>query len=887
MLRTLSLLALLAGCTSFETIERGVCGNGLLDPGEDCDSSADTCVRCAVTCSATSPCPNPDYHCGVDAVCHAPAGRLGVREDLGAFQANQLEVRDFDGDSINDAIGVTSTSIVVAAGAESRALTTKTSTITPTTSGPAAFGDLDDDGHVELAFPTPDGIVSMSTRYGALSPVPVRGNPDVLRLTGIPPRVTIVAAYPMTVFGIAVIGIDGSSVNLYASDYALAATRAGYRAPSTPLCGAREADLELAGVTTYSATSEPTIDTDLVVAARLAGGRLCVIAVRKGRFTDGDFLTVTPTPASFVAPGRPVLANLVVGAGDNCPDLLLGTVGDARIWRGGKRTGGTGRPDHCAFDAAPLAGAALEPVPGLPGSRFVGAIRLTPAVAGWAVDALVTSDGVVASAPAETPRPMQTAQDAHYPRLFLSLRNITGVRTGDFDADGDLDAVLWSSTSDDLDVLSRDSAMFAGPDQGQGFQVRRIDTAGVPDVVVAGDFDGNRRPDIAYTEQRGDHVTLSIAYSTPDGPLPPREMASLSGARSLVVASLGDSVDLLGLADDLVVVEPFDDSTRLSFLHGSPQRTLVDYYNPRPSDDDSLLRGAILGRFTSELTPTLAAITSSGRSRLFVVPYEAGALVPPASPAGAPLAAVFECEYGPTSPLCLESARYLPWRLPSGRDVALGVDGATPRPHVVRLAAAAGTVSISNLDPLVALIPDGSALAPLVRGDFDGDGRADLVAVASLSSAAAPGSASGSAVIHCQVDDAGMATTCEDLTSVLRAIDPAIVSCSAGAAGQLKSAGLSTVTTAGDTLVVACASTVGTITAWRLFGLSRGGGSWAAASLGTSLARPVLMQLADVTGDGVPDLAVVTDQGGVRQLELFPQCTSRDLTCGTATEGGQ
>ena len=36
-----------AACTSFDTLGRNVCGNGLIEPGEDCDSSDASCVRCA------------------------------------------------------------------------------------------------------------------------------------------------------------------------------------------------------------------------------------------------------------------------------------------------------------------------------------------------------------------------------------------------------------------------------------------------------------------------------------------------------------------------------------------------------------------------------------------------------------------------------------------------------------------------------------------------------------------------------------------------------------------------------------------------------------------------------------------------------------------------
>jgi hypothetical protein len=64
-----------AGCTDFADVPRDVCGNGLLEPGEDCDSDAANCVRCAVTCDPGA-CPSDAYTCGVDGFCHAPGGEL-------------------------------------------------------------------------------------------------------------------------------------------------------------------------------------------------------------------------------------------------------------------------------------------------------------------------------------------------------------------------------------------------------------------------------------------------------------------------------------------------------------------------------------------------------------------------------------------------------------------------------------------------------------------------------------------------------------------------------------------------------------------------------------------------------------------------------------------
>jgi len=66
------LVLLLVGCTSFDPITRNVCGNGIVEAGEDCDSTDPSCIECAVSCTTAMDCPNSAYTCGADDLCHAP-----------------------------------------------------------------------------------------------------------------------------------------------------------------------------------------------------------------------------------------------------------------------------------------------------------------------------------------------------------------------------------------------------------------------------------------------------------------------------------------------------------------------------------------------------------------------------------------------------------------------------------------------------------------------------------------------------------------------------------------------------------------------------------------------------------------------------------------------
>src|SRR5438105_6362534 len=133
----------LFACTNFDPIPRGTCGNGVLEPGEDCDSTAASCVKCAVTCTTPQDCPTADYACGVDRFCHAPGGALAAPANAGAFEASELVVTDVDHDGTGDALGLSKTSIVIRHGDAAGTLGIADSFITPAPPGTAAFGRPD------------------------------------------------------------------------------------------------------------------------------------------------------------------------------------------------------------------------------------------------------------------------------------------------------------------------------------------------------------------------------------------------------------------------------------------------------------------------------------------------------------------------------------------------------------------------------------------------------------------------------------------------------------------------------------------------------------------------------------------------------------------------
>src|SRR5438067_13756300 len=130
MTRHLAWLFLLVGCTDLAPLKPGVCGNGVLEPGEDCDSNDPTCIRCARVCSTASDCPTPDYACGIDGFCHAPGGALGAPSVPVPFQVDDLVITDVNHDGVGDAIGLSKTSLVVRFGDGNGALSAAQSMVT-------------------------------------------------------------------------------------------------------------------------------------------------------------------------------------------------------------------------------------------------------------------------------------------------------------------------------------------------------------------------------------------------------------------------------------------------------------------------------------------------------------------------------------------------------------------------------------------------------------------------------------------------------------------------------------------------------------------------------------------------------------------------------------
>jgi len=827
-------LIVLAGCTDFDAVPRGVCGNGLLEPGEDCDSDDAACVRCAVACAVDAQCPAAAYACGVDGFCHAPGGQLAAPTAPVTFAAEDLRVTDIDRDGRGDVVGVSSTSIVVRYGDAAGALAQSDSFVTPAQTGPAAFGDLDGDGSIDLSLATPDGVVSYTSPFGSLSPVDIetplyddRGAPLDLR--------TLVALGP-TQFAAFVVDDQATIVMLAVFDFARPQA-SSFVAP----CGARLGPLSPSQVDPSRADlyRVRTVGTEtFVLAFTTAGGLACALSVHA---TATGFAVTDITPLE-IAPlaQRPVLADLE-GDADPCPALVNADGGPAalRQWDGELVNG------RCTLKAAGPTGTALPAIENAPGTATaVGHVPIDPPIPFFARDAIVLSSGVYAHLPG-----------IGMGAVYQSSRRIARVAHGDLDRDGDIDAVLAPAEEDDLDALYR---------YPEGLELLRFDTASRVTSLTLGDFDGNAFTDLAYTEAAADHQKMLIAYGTADRPLPPVQVATFAAVASVAVLAFPDSVDRLSIADDLFVVQPARDghAPTATVLHGSPQRTMLSFFDPRADEarDATLVRGAVIGNFVdASPEPDLLVLAEDAAAgmRGWRVTGGADGLDPTPS-AGMSAAGIAACAGGAGTAVCAADALYLAW--PRAEGVVFALDRRASR--ATRLAVTATAITATEPAPLLAGLPAGVGGRALHAADLDGDGAPELIAAF----ASSPGAAVAGAVRSCRVA-AGTVEACEDVTPAIARIAPMIEACIDAAPARLDGAAPTT------DLVVLCRE-AGTASA--LFRVARGDAGLVATELARGTALRAL-RVADVTGDRVDDVVAIQGDGGASSLIVFPQCSSREL----------
>src|SRR5262249_5586114 len=108
MRRALPLL-LLSACTNLPEITANVCGNHVLDPGEECDTAQAGCstpdagvLGCRFSCAGGAACPTGKT-CGTDGICRQATGTFTVSPFIGGA-GDTFDVLDVDRDGALDLV---------------------------------------------------------------------------------------------------------------------------------------------------------------------------------------------------------------------------------------------------------------------------------------------------------------------------------------------------------------------------------------------------------------------------------------------------------------------------------------------------------------------------------------------------------------------------------------------------------------------------------------------------------------------------------------------------------------------------------------------------------------------------------------------------------------
>lgn len=169
----LAACAAAAACTELPEVDRGLCGNGVIEPayGEDCDHTGDgtcgapdtaaACRRlCAFDFGEGGACPDGSV-CGGDGVCHAPSGFFTVTADL-RWTARSLLIGDTTFDGYPELVGVGDQEIVARLGAADGTYSAAVSVPNLPVYDEPRMSDVNGDGAQDLTIPVGFGLYTLA-----------------------------------------------------------------------------------------------------------------------------------------------------------------------------------------------------------------------------------------------------------------------------------------------------------------------------------------------------------------------------------------------------------------------------------------------------------------------------------------------------------------------------------------------------------------------------------------------------------------------------------------------------------------------------------------------------------------------------------------------------
>lgn len=623
-----ALLAPLSGCANLDPIALGQCGNGVIDPGEDCDSFDRlemTCRpaggqnACRFDCSDQNRC-TAGYACGLDDLCRAPSGRFEYRATL-SDPAKFIIAQDFDANGEVDLLAGDDTGTVVSYQAgdfkELDTIDLSIDSATTLING----GQLTEDAMADVTY--------SDVYLGSLGVS--RGTPEPTLAGTVYPTLAIPANHAV------VFGLDASP--LYAGDEALGVI-------DVPNVGTLllEVNVSYGNATPGQMLTAPGMLPSLgeerlspVRGGHLDPSKPCqqyVLAFQDNAFVgtpcldDGlwngaGFDVITgPLGQVPVPPAQIDLAGcqgdldraFVLDADDDGDlDVVLTPYGDDSpegvplCWLPGPISIPSDGSANLVADPYPLVALATSSSGAV--ERILDLVDLN----GDGVPDLVSSVGIFTSQTEPCAVNLLSHPQAD-PTIFfcstasdvLNFSDYAFAAVGDVNRDQNWDVALVGRGDDSVQIQM-------GHGDGS-FAVYNVDAEGTPYHPVFGDFDGDGLDDLMFADkvcpdatrcpQQGDPSDiLTVAFGRiTGGPEEPRSLGRVPGIEALQTARFQDdsgqgidaTVDLGVLAQD-----PTDNSFGFAIMSGNTRRELQANFYLTSSESTGLLNPVDLavGRF--------------------------------------------------------------------------------------------------------------------------------------------------------------------------------------------------------------------------------------------------------------------------------------------------
>lgn len=748
-------IAIAGGCQDLPDINDNVCGNLVLEPGEDCDGFGDgestacgspgTVNGCFFTCDtgdlAGSPCPD-GFGCGADGRCRAPSDRF-VEGAQVAFPVTDFKVADIDGDGTEDLIGSSQNAFHIAFGDGDGRLTTRTFP-NSALGGFFAVGNLNGDNRADVVASDGTGITAFLGRADqTIEPVPFAIF-QVNQATQV--KITSVSG----TFGLLDPTDDIRQFQFFDDP-------SGGRFIEEDDAGAVSLDALLGAGFVVDAVETPlsVADIDNDGNQEMAITHIGATQVWLLNFDNGANTNAPPSlvggaplalPAGFRASGRALLADV---NNDGRLDVSVGMdngAGVVALGRSLRAIDGT----YPAVTKVPIFGAANGEVEA-PGLRLLDVGQLD----GDGRADYILSNGIF--------RDVVVGVEALVPVVGS---NIFAGRFVDLNKDGRMDAVTVPGANQGVEVyLQSDGAELA-------FNRTSIGTsnhfAGNGELVV-GDFDGDLVNDVALTATNlvGDS-TLEVLFGSLDNRFQaPVRMARFDGIIQVFPARFLSALDFTDGIDDLIVTS-FQNGLDAD---GEPQRTKIV--------------SALRGDSSRAMSVPLVLIEGEGADQIFYVPAQTAIGTIDGNPAIFAATAAFNpntpdannpdcalkhsgCGFAfalpvvngqvtvdgtPDADLGIQFDRLPCYGFEAvdltadGTDELLGVFLAercarAADPEVVRFDVASGT-SVT-IDPE---IPADAGLRRFITGDLDNDGVAEIISAYGIFAGDGPNASEGGVVV--------------------------------------------------------------------------------------------------------------------------------------------